>query len=33
VVEVHKDFGNRMTMDLTKAKHKSKKVTVRVIQD
>ena len=33
VVEVHKDFGNRMTMDLTKAKHKSKKVRVRVIQD
>ena len=33
VVEVHKDFGNRMTMDLTKVKYKFKKVTVRVIQD
>jgi ATP-dependent RNA helicase DeaD len=33
IVEVHKDFGNRMTMDLTKTKYKSKRVTVRVIQD
>ncbi len=33
IVEVHKDFGNRMTMDLTKAKFKSKRITVRVIQD
>ncbi|MBO4798812.1 MAG: DEAD/DEAH box helicase [Candidatus Methanomethylophilaceae archaeon] len=33
VVEVHKDYGNRMTMDLTKAKFKSKKIRVRVIQD
>ncbi|MBO4568879.1 MAG: DEAD/DEAH box helicase [Candidatus Methanomethylophilaceae archaeon] len=33
VVEVHKDFGNRMTMDLTKARHNGKKVMVRVIQD
>ncbi len=33
VVEVHKDFGNRMTMDLPKAKYKNKKVQVRVIQD
>ncbi len=33
VVEVHKDFGNRMTMDLPKVKYKGKKVTVKVIQD
>jgi ATP-dependent RNA helicase DeaD len=33
VVEVHKDFGNRMTMDLTKCKHKGKQVRVKVIQD
>lgn len=33
VVEVHKDFGNRMTMDLTKAKYKNKRIQVRVIQD
>ena len=33
IVEVHKDFGNRMTMDLTKARHNGKKVMVRVIQD
>ena len=32
-MEVHKDFGNRMTMDLTKAKFKNKKIRVRVIQD
>ena len=33
IVEVHRDFGNRMTMDLTKCKHKGKRITVRVIQD
>jgi len=33
IVEVHKDFGNRMTMDLPKAKYKNKKIQVRVIQD
>jgi ATP-dependent RNA helicase DeaD len=33
VVEVHKDFGNRMTMDLPKIKFKGKKVTVKVMQD
>ena len=33
IVEVHKDFGNRMTMDLTKAKFKSTRIMVRVIQD
>jgi len=33
VVEVHKDFGNRMLMDLPKARYKGKKVTVRVVQD
>ena len=33
VVEVHKDFGNRMTMDLPKIKFKGKVVRVRVIQD
>ena len=33
IVEVHKDFGNRMTMDLTKAKFKNKRIQVRVIQD
>lgn len=32
VVEVHKDFGNRMTMDLPKVKYKGKKVTVKVLQ-
>lgn len=32
IVEVHKDFGNRMTMDLPKAKYRGKKITVRVIQ-
>jgi ATP-dependent RNA helicase DeaD len=31
VVEVHRDFGNRMTMDLTKAKHKGKAVRVKVL--
>ena len=33
IVEVHKDFGNRMTMDLTKAKFKGRRISVRVIQD
>jgi ATP-dependent RNA helicase DeaD len=33
VVEVHKDFGNRMTMDLTKVRHKGKQVRVKVLQD
>ena len=33
IVEVHKDFGNRMTMDLTKSRYDGKKITVRVIQD
>ena len=33
IVEVHKDFGNRMTMDLTKSKFKGKSVRVKVIQD
>jgi len=33
VVEVHRDFGNRMTMDLTKCKHKGKQIRVRVIQE
>lgn len=32
IVEVHKDFGNRMLMDLPKAKFKGKRVTVKVIQ-
>ena len=31
IVEVHKDFGNRMTMDLTKCKHKGKHIQVKVI--
>ena len=33
IVEVHKDFGNRMTMDLPKIKFKNKKVTVKVVQN
>lgn len=33
IVEVHRDYGNRMTMDLTKCKHKGKHISVRVIQD
>jgi Superfamily II DNA and RNA helicases len=33
IVEVHKDYGNRMTMDLTKVKYKGKRVFVKVIQD
>ncbi len=31
VVEVHRDFGNRMTMDLPKSKHKGKRITVGVL--
>ena len=33
IVEVHKDFGNRMTMDLTKCKHKGKHITVKVVEN
>ena len=33
IVEVHKDYGNRMTKDLTKCKHKGKHITVKVIQN
>ncbi len=33
IVEVHKDFGNRMTMDLPKTKYKGKQIRVKVIQD
>jgi len=33
IVEVHKDFGNRMAMDVPKCKFKNKKVFVKVIQD
>ena len=33
IVEVHKDFGNRMTMDLTKCKHKGKHITVRIVEE
>ncbi|MDR3205673.1 MAG: DEAD/DEAH box helicase [Candidatus Methanoplasma sp.] len=33
VVEVHKDFGNRMTMDLPKMKYRGKRIYVRVVQD
>jgi ATP-dependent RNA helicase DeaD len=32
IVEVHKDYGNRMLMDLPKAKYRGKKITVKVIQ-
>ncbi|MCK9333519.1 MAG: DbpA RNA binding domain-containing protein, partial [Candidatus Cloacimonetes bacterium] len=32
VVEVHKDCGNRMTMDLPKMKYRGKQVRVKVIQ-
>ncbi|NLL95145.1 MAG: DEAD/DEAH box helicase [Thermoplasmatales archaeon] len=31
IVEVHRDFGNRMTMDLPKCKHKGKRIEVDVI--
>ena len=33
LVQVHRDFANRMTMDLTKAKHKGKHVRVEVVQE
>lgn len=33
IVEVHKDFGNRMAMDLPKTKYNGKQIRVRVIQD
>jgi ATP-dependent RNA helicase DeaD len=33
VVEVHRDFANRMTMDLPRVKYKGKKITVKVIQN
>jgi ATP-dependent RNA helicase DeaD len=33
IVEVHKDYGNRMLMDLPKAKYNGKKVTVKISQD
>ncbi|MDR1955094.1 MAG: DbpA RNA binding domain-containing protein, partial [Candidatus Methanoplasma sp.] len=33
VVEVHRDFGNRMMMDLPKVKYNGKRVTVRISQD
>ncbi|MFA7149673.1 MAG: DEAD/DEAH box helicase [Candidatus Methanomethylophilaceae archaeon] len=32
VVEVHRDYANRMTMDLPRCKHKGKSITVRVVQ-
>jgi len=33
IVEVHRDFGNRMLMDLPKVRFKNKKVTVQIAQD
>jgi ATP-dependent RNA helicase DeaD len=33
IVEVHRDFANRMTMDLTKCKHKGKHITVKVNEE
>jgi len=33
IVEVHRDFGNRMMMDLPKVRYKGKKVTVKISQD
>ena len=33
IVEVHRDFGNRMLMDLPKVKYKNKKVTVTIAKD
>ena len=33
IVEVHRDFANRMTMDLTKCKHKGKHISVKVIEE
>jgi len=32
VVEIHRDFGTRMLMDLPKVRYKGKKVTVKVLQ-
>ena len=32
IVEVHKDFGRKMTMDLTKMKFDGKRITVDVVQ-
>jgi ATP-dependent RNA helicase DeaD len=32
IVEVHKEFASRMTMDVTRGKYKGKKITVRVAQ-
>jgi ATP-dependent RNA helicase DeaD len=31
ILEVHKEFANRMTMDLTRCKYKGKRIDVRVI--
>lgn len=33
IVEVHKDYGNRMSMDLPKTNYKGKKIQVKVLQD
>ena len=33
IVQVHKDFGKRMTMDLPRTDYKGKKIQVKVIQD
>ena len=33
VVQVHRDFGNRMMMDLPKVRYRGKKVSVKVVQD
>ena len=33
VVEVHRDFGNRMLMDVPKMRFKGKKVVVKVVED
>ncbi|MCL1984429.1 MAG: DbpA RNA binding domain-containing protein [Methanomassiliicoccaceae archaeon] len=32
IMEVHKEFANRMTMDLPRGRYKGKKISVRVIQ-
>ncbi len=32
VIEVHKDFGNRMTRDLPRARYKDKRIMVKVLQ-
>lgn len=31
MVKVHKDFGNKMSMDLPKAKYKGKRITVKIL--